>query len=50
MQELIDHAINQADNNKVGVVYLDLDNFKRSTTPMGIYLVTSYYATCHWLF
>lgn len=38
MQELIDHAINQADNNKVGVVYLDLDNFKRSTTPMGIYL------------
>lgn len=50
MQELIDHAINQADNNKVGVVYLDLDNFKRSTTPMGICLVTSYYATCHWLF
>lgn len=50
MQDLIDHAINHADNNKVGVVYLDLDNFKRSTTPMGICLVTSYYATCHWLF
>ncbi len=47
MQDLIDHAINHADNNKVGVVYLDLDNFKRSTTPMGICLVTSYYATCH---
>lgn len=29
MQELIDHAINQADDCKVGVVYLDLDNFKK---------------------
>ncbi|MBW6054600.1 diguanylate cyclase [Escherichia coli] len=29
MQDLIDHAINHADNNKVGVVYLDLDNFKK---------------------
>lgn len=30
MQELIDYAINQTDESKVGVVYLDLDNFKKS--------------------
>lgn len=35
MQELIDHAINQADNNKVGVVYLDLDNFKKVNDAYG---------------
>lgn len=35
MQELIDHAINHADNNKVGVVYLDLDNFKKVNDAYG---------------
>ncbi len=35
MQELIDHAMNQADNNKVGVVYLDLDNFKKVNDAYG---------------
>lgn len=35
MQDLIDHAINHADNNKVGVVYLDLDNFKKVNDAYG---------------
>ncbi|EHP4754460.1 cyclic di-GMP phosphodiesterase [Escherichia coli] len=32
---LNEHAINQADNNKVGVVYLDLDNFKKVNDAYG---------------
>lgn len=35
MQELIDYAINYADNNKVGVVYFDLDNFKKVNDAYG---------------
>ncbi|MBY7413677.1 cyclic di-GMP phosphodiesterase [Escherichia marmotae] len=35
MQELIDHAINQVDESKVGVVYLDLDNFKKVNDAYG---------------
>lgn len=35
MQELIDNAIKQADGNKVGVVYLDLDNFKKVNDAYG---------------
>lgn len=35
MQALIDHAIDQANDCKVGVVYLDLDNFKKVNDAYG---------------
>lgn len=35
MQELIDYVINYVDNNKVGVVYFDLDNFKKVNDVYG---------------
>ncbi len=38
----INHAIASAGESQVGIVYLDLDNFKRKLmTPMGICLARS---------
>lgn len=36
IHELISDAINSRGDTQVGVVYLDLDNFKRLTMPTGI--------------
>lgn len=42
IHELISDAIATRGDTQVGVVYLDLDNFKRLTMPMGTCLATSY--------
>lgn len=43
IHDLISDAIANRGDTQVGVVYLDLDNFKRSTTLTGICLAISCY-------
>lgn len=50
IHELISDAIASRGETQVGVVYLDLDNFKRSTMPTAICLATSYCRLSLWPF
>lgn len=50
IHEFINNAIASAGESQVGIVYLDLDNFKKSMMRMAICLAISSYKPFRWRF